>query len=330
MGVMAVGLFITIPLLFHQISSSIQESVQVDPFTSPNDRDEIRDHRTLNSKEDCPDTVCLRSCQPNLNQTQQELVEARGKISGLEREIARGRNETKDKDVEMSRLTAKMAQIEANLMGKVAKTKRKNDDLEAQLRTQNMEARDGKAKIGELEGKINVLQSKNSDLETQINQTMNLLDLYRDGWSYLAKTASWYKVTNQRMAFDEAAAYCASRESHLVSIHSQEEHDFVWELAKTVSWYGWFWIGLKRNPNKGNAFEWTDGSSVDFTNWRVEEPGSNTHAYQEKAGNWGTYTQYFQAVCARKDVTWSADGETLCSYYGFGFECMDRYQLGGS
>ncbi|CAJ0952908.1 unnamed protein product, partial [Mesorhabditis belari] len=76
MGVMAVGLFITIPLLFHQISSSIQESVQVDPST------------------------------------------------------ARGRNETKDKDVEMSRLTAKMAQIEANLMGKVAKTKRKNDDLE--------------------------------------------------------------------------------------------------------------------------------------------------------------------------------------------------------
>ncbi|CAJ0923512.1 unnamed protein product, partial [Mesorhabditis belari] len=61
----------------------------------------------------------------------------------------------------------------------------------------------------------------------------------------------------------------------------------------------------------------------------LEECGAKL-TEQQKAGNWGTCTQYFQAVCARKDVTWSADGETLCSYYGFGFECMDRYQLGGS
>ncbi|CAJ0923472.1 unnamed protein product, partial [Mesorhabditis belari] len=304
MGVMAVGLFITILLLFHEISSSIQQSEQLDQFTSPNDRDEILsgDRRTLNNKEDCPDTVCLRSCQRNLNQAQQELVEARGKISGLEREITRERNETKDKDVEMSRLTAKMAQTEANLMGKIAETKRKNDDLEAELRTQNTEVRDGKAKIGELEGKINALQTKNSGQETQINRTMHLLDLFRDGWSYLAKTASLYKVPNQKMTFDEAVAYCASRESHLVSIHSQEEHDFVWKLAKTVSWYDWFWIGLKRNPDKGNAFEWTDGSSVDFTNWRVEEPGSNTHAYLHSFdGIWRAYypTDQSYFICKR-------------------------------
>ncbi|CAJ0952952.1 unnamed protein product, partial [Mesorhabditis belari] len=244
------------------------------------------------------------------NETQQELVEARGKIRELQTEIARERNETKDKDVEMSRLTAKMAQIAANLMGKnakldadlvdqrernrelerkVAERERKNDDLETQLRTQNTELRDGKAKIGELEGKITALQSKNSDLETQLNRTMTWV---KDpaGWKYFAKTASWYKVPNQEMTFDEAVAECASRKSHLVSIHSQEEQDFVWRLAETDDWS--FWIGLK----------------------------------QENAGNWGTCTQYFQAVCARKDVAWSADGETLCSYYGFRFECMDRYR----
>ncbi|CAJ0924065.1 unnamed protein product, partial [Mesorhabditis belari] len=95
---------------FHQISPSIQQSDHLDQFTAPIDRDEILsgDRRTLNSK----DTVLqiasnsLRSCQRNWNQTQQELVEARGKISGLETEIATERNETKEKDVEMSRLTA--------------------------------------------------------------------------------------------------------------------------------------------------------------------------------------------------------------------------------
>ncbi|CAJ0922823.1 unnamed protein product, partial [Mesorhabditis belari] len=296
---MAVGLFITILLLSHQTSSSIQQSVQVDPSTSPNDRDEILSGDRCTSK----------------NETQQELVEARVKICRLQTEIARKLNETKDKDVEMSRLTAKMAQIEANLMGKnakldadlvaeresnrelerkIAETKRKNDDLEAQLSTQNTEVRDGKTKIGELDGKINALQSKNSDPETQIrferenktaeiaklhadlNRTMNLLD--PGGWSYLAKTASWYKVIDQRISFDEAEAYCASRKSHLVSIHSQEENYFVQELAKTVGSYSHFRIGLKRNPNKGNAFEWTDGSSVNFTNWFPGYPVSHTHA----------------------------------------------------
>ncbi|CAJ0952990.1 unnamed protein product, partial [Mesorhabditis belari] len=283
MGVMAVGLFITILLLFHQISSSVQQNDQLNQFTSPNDRDEIlsRDRRTLK------------------NETEQALVEARGKISGLEREIARQRNETKDKDVEMA---GKMAQIETDLMGKIAETKRKNDDLEAQLSDPNTEVRDRKAKIEELERKINALQSKNLDLETKINRTMDLLDLYRDGWSYLAKTASSYKVIDQKMTFDEAEAYCASRKSQLVSIHSQEEHDFVSKLAKNVDSIAYFWIGLKRNPNKGNAFEWTDGSSVDFTNWRSGEPDSNTHAaLWGDDGKWDVWSPTDQRpfICGR-------------------------------
>ncbi|CAJ0952902.1 unnamed protein product, partial [Mesorhabditis belari] len=351
MGVMAVRLFITILLLFHQSSSSIQQSDQVDPPTSPNDRDEILsgDRRTLNSKKDCPDTVLLGSCRRELNQTESKLVEARAKICGLETEIQCEQKERSDeftkinskisqsddrstkigadlkgidsKVAEMSRtISARMAQNEADLMGKIAETKRKNDDLETQLKTQNTELRDGKTMIGELDGKINALQSKNSDLETQIqferenktaeiaklradlNRTMSFLELYRDRWSYLAKTASWYKVIDQGMTFDEAVAYCASRKSHLVSIHSQEENDFVWKLAKNVHSNWEFWIGLKRNPNKGNAFEWTDGSSVDFTNWMVGEPDSNTHAELGSGhGQWmvwsPTHQRYF--ICKR-------------------------------
>ncbi|CAJ0952963.1 unnamed protein product, partial [Mesorhabditis belari] len=238
MGVMAVGLFITILLLFHQISSSIQQSNQLDQFTD----------------------------------------------------------------------------------SKVAEMSRTISALKADLKTQNTEVRDGKAKIGELERKINALQSKNSDLETQIqferenktieiaklhadlNRTMNLLNLYRDGWSYLAKTASWYKVIDQEITFDEAEAYCASRKSHLVTIHSQEENDFVQELAETVHSTSGFWIGLKRNPNQGKALEWTDGSSVDFTNWYPGEPASRTHStLLSHDGKWQvivpTHQRYF--ICKR-------------------------------
>ncbi|CAJ0952969.1 unnamed protein product, partial [Mesorhabditis belari] len=124
----------------------------------------------------------------------------------------------------------------------------------------------------------------------------------RDGWSYFEKTASWYKVVDQEMTFDEAEADCTSRKSHLVSIHSQEENDFVWKLAKNVHSCAGFWIGLKRDPKKGNALEWTDGSSVDFTNWMVGEPDSNTHAaLWSNNGEWVVYspTSQWHFICKR-------------------------------
>ncbi|CAJ0952919.1 unnamed protein product, partial [Mesorhabditis belari] len=262
--------------------------------------------------------------------TQQGLVEARGKICGLETEI---QCEQKERSGELTKINSKisqnddqstkigadlkaeivaersrkMAKLEADLVDgrkrnrelemEIAETKRKNDDLEAQLSEPNMEVREGKAKIGELEGIIDALQNKNFDLETQINRTMDL-----DGWSYWAKTSFWYKVIDQEVTFDEAEAYCAIRKCHLVSIHSQEEHDFVWKLAKTVGSNDAFWIGLKRNWNKGNVFEWTDGSLVDFTNWLEGQPDSNTHALLG-SGHGKSFsfppTNHFRFICKR-------------------------------
>ncbi|CAJ0923487.1 unnamed protein product, partial [Mesorhabditis belari] len=226
---------------------------------------------------------------------------------------------------EMSQLAAKISQNQAYLMGKIAKleadliderernreletkiaeTIKKNEDLEAQLKTQNTEERDGKAKIGELEGEIERIKTVEiAKLQADLNQTMTFLDLLDlERWSYLAKTDSWYKVIGQEMAFDEAEAYCASRRSRLVSIHSQEENDFVWKLVKTVPSNWAFWIGLKRNPNKGNAFEWMDGSSVNFTNWYLGEPDSRAHAlFNSHTGKWAQLPPTYHAafICKR-------------------------------
>ncbi|CAJ0923524.1 unnamed protein product, partial [Mesorhabditis belari] len=255
----------------------------------------------------------------------EEQANSLKKIAQLEADLEEMK---KHKEAEMSRWAEKIAQIEANLKiakleadlvderernreleRKIAEAKRKNDDLEAQLRTQDTEMRDGKAKIGELEGKINALQSKISGFETQIqfereSKTAEMVTWILDleGWSYLAKTASWYKIIEQNMTFDKAEAYCASRKIHLVSIHSPAENDFVQELAETVHLNCGFWIGLKRNPNKENAFEWTDGSAVDFTNWRIEEPNSNPYVHLHSSdGIWRAYspTNQYRFICKR-------------------------------
>ncbi|CAJ0922817.1 unnamed protein product, partial [Mesorhabditis belari] len=178
----------------------------------------------------------------------------------------------------------KMAEMEQMLTGKLAETSQLREEkiasdahreaqftalrikilrLEAQLGTQRM---NGNIPCAQLQFERENKTAEIAKLRADLNRTTTFLDL--DGWLYLEETASWYKALDQEMSFDEAEAYCGGRKSHLVTIHSQEENDFVWKLPETVDSDSLFWIGLKRNWNKENAFEWTDGSSVDFTNWK--------------------------------------------------------------
>ncbi|CAJ0923475.1 unnamed protein product, partial [Mesorhabditis belari] len=173
---------------------------------------------------------------------------------------------------------------------KIAETKRKNDDLEAQLDSQVAEmsrtisarmaqnTTDLMEKITKLEADLRFERIKTVEiakLQADLNRPMTFSDL--DGWSYLAKTASWYKAFDQEMTFDEAEAY-----------------------SETVRSDSLFWIGLKENPNKGNAFEWTDGSSVVFRNWHLGQPDSYAHALLDSYdGEWwsASLTSQWRFIC---------------------------------
>ncbi|XP_036902807.1 low affinity immunoglobulin epsilon Fc receptor isoform X1 [Sturnira hondurensis] len=67
----------------------------------------------------------------------------------------------------------------------------------------------------------------------------------------------------------QARYACSDLHGRLVSIHSQEEQDF---LAKYVNKKG-SWIGL-RDLNIEGEFVWMDGSTLDYSNWRPGEPNN--------------------------------------------------------
>ncbi|CAJ0958364.1 unnamed protein product, partial [Mesorhabditis belari] len=112
-----------------------------------------------------------------------------------------------------------------------------------------------------------VKANKTTQLETDLNQRITFLS-----WTYFPRTNSFYKAIDRNFEHNKAEAFCVERDGHLASIHSQEENDFVWGLAKDLDSRNGFWIGLQRNPRKKFAIEWTDGSAVDFANWHDEEP----------------------------------------------------------
>ncbi|CAJ0952948.1 unnamed protein product, partial [Mesorhabditis belari] len=121
---MAVGLFITIFLLFHRISSSNSSdegssSSYTHQFVYP---------------------INLRSGQRNLNGTRQELVEARGKISGLcERPTKIGAALKAGIDSKVAEMSRTFSALKADFEKEVNETRKENAEVERKLRSESME-----------------------------------------------------------------------------------------------------------------------------------------------------------------------------------------------
>lgn len=101
-----------------------------------------------------------------------------------------------------------------------------------------------------------------------------------DGWYTWGNKC--YKVFGRKQArnWSEAKNECKEIDSQLVSIHSQEEQDFVTLLLLPVRLNTW--IGLYSTIG-GRLFHWTDNSSIVYTNWDSNQP--DFHKGEEECGH---------------------------------------------
>ena len=117
--------------------------------------------------------------------------------------------------------------------------------------------------------------------------------------------AKWSKWTSGRAA-------CGSDGGDLVSIHSAIETEFLIGFVKkhiSPSYRWGFWIGL--NQRAGREFVWSDGSSIDYTNWSQNwpQPGSGPSfqcecIIMEKDGTWKNTNcpKMYNSICKKKAV----------------------------
>ncbi|EYC29988.1 hypothetical protein Y032_0005g2378 [Ancylostoma ceylanicum] len=100
-----------------------------------------------------------------------------------------------------------------------------------------------------------------------------------DGW--ISHLWNSYKVYRNAKNFDDAENRCRENGAHLVSIHSEQENQFVHNLTTTGhdvnSWEDFVYIGLRRNLQTGKWY-WTDGSKVEYVKWAKNLP--DQHAYE--------------------------------------------------
>uniref|UniRef100_A0AC34PWY4 C-type lectin domain-containing protein n=1 Tax=Panagrolaimus sp. JU765 TaxID=591449 RepID=A0AC34PWY4_9BILA len=103
-----------------------------------------------------------------------------------------------------------------------------------------------------------------------------------EGWTQFTKSDSCYKVFYYSN-WTRAEETCVEQNAHLTSIHSPEEDEFIVGLSHCgVTFTGAgdsgflqdTWIGLYTKTSRPGEYSWSDGTTVNYVNWRPSQPNA--------------------------------------------------------
>ncbi|XP_069484931.1 C-type lectin lectoxin-Thr1-like isoform X2 [Ambystoma mexicanum] len=133
-------------------------------------------------------------------------------------------------------------------------------------------------------------QTANAEGASSISMTARETCLCAQGFcdsGWIQYKNSCYKPVHEHVSWTKAEANCLSFKSHLASIHSSEENDFVFILmGKPQDPYngGSYWIGLHDIFQEGK-YMWTDGSEMTFKTFGIGQPDNNGNN-ENYIGSW--------------------------------------------
>lgn len=147
-----------------------------------------------------------------------------------------------------------------------------------------------------------------NNLKIYVFSGINCFNLCGDWFEF--EDSKCFAVIEKIVTKDEAIEECFALDSSstLLTIHGSDEQNFVNDLiAKYNGISTKAWIGLE---SRENAFEWTDGSVLDFQNFAEDETKENDKecvvmSLEEKSlGEWMYQTCWTSAlvVCQKKQI----------------------------
>jgi len=104
---------------------------------------------------------------------------------------------------------------------------------------------------------------------------------------YTNEEGTCYKYHPDKQTWDGALFQSAKENSTLISLHKTSEEAFVQKLVPTGK-TGLIWTGMNDLITEG-TYTWTDGSSVEYTSWKVDEPtGAKEDCVGIEVSSYGT------------------------------------------
>ncbi|XP_051830212.1 C-type lectin domain family 4 member K-like [Antechinus flavipes] len=162
------------------------------------------------------------------------------------------------------------------------------------------------------------LQGKNDQLErakvsNAALQLQNQILIQRISERDIVHGGNLYYFSCGKLPWDAAEQYCVSRGSHLASVTSEEEQNFLYKKANGT----YYWIGLS-NQNDSD-WQWTDGTPYDEAKskefWAIGKPSSDNtnnncvHFWANTQKSWNNFLCIFscQFICK-----WSCESSGMC------------------
>ena len=105
-----------------------------------------------------------------------------------------------------------------------------------------------------------------------------------------------YKLYNKALPWREAYKFCEQQGGHLVTINSEEEQTFMYNVIKNKSTRSYTWLGATDWYEEGN-WKWITGKGIVYRNWADGEPNNNNDedfmVLYNNSGKWNDGTDIY-------------------------------------
>ncbi|KAF6102588.1 CD207 molecule [Phyllostomus discolor] len=218
--------------------------------------------------------------------TNAQLLEGRvDNISTLSSEIKRNRGSMEAAGIQVQMVNASLDHVHSQIQK--LETGMKEADAHIQMLTRsweevyNLNAQIPELKIdldkaSALNAKVRGLQNSLENINKLLKQQSDILQAVSQGWKYFR--GNFYYFSRVSKTWYSAQQFCMSRNSHLTSVTSESEQEFLYRTAGGL----FYWIGLTKGSE--GVWHWVDDTpfnkvqSVKF--WAPGEPnntGNNEH-----------------------------------------------------
>ncbi|XP_006862975.1 PREDICTED: C-type lectin domain family 4 member K [Chrysochloris asiatica] len=216
-----------------------------------------------------------------------QLLEGRvDNISTEGSEIQRNRGGLKAARIQIQRLNVNLTQMRSRLLTLEASLEKANAGIQRLTRSweevnilnaQIPELKRDLDKASLLNAKVGGLQSSLENMDKSLRQQNDILQMLSRGWAHFK--GNYYYLSHISKTWYSAQQFCISRDSHLTSVTSESEQEFLYKIAGGQI----YWIGLTKAGSEGD-WHWIDGTPFNKLQssrfWIPGEPnnfGNNEH-----------------------------------------------------